>query len=195
MLFRSLVADQAGMRARGVDVSDVVEGGRRTNEGLELRWKAAILGPRNPLPLFFIQHLTPIDERRTQVPVAGNHPNGVQRIERCYIVVEDAEAEAETYARVLGLPAPPLQKGTVINAHMAVFDIGPAGLGIATPYADGPAADALARRGPGPFQVLYRTTGMGAAARWMAASRPAIRLAMRWRCASRPCPPPSARRW
>ena len=28
----------------------------------------------------------------------------------------------------------------------------------------------LARRGPGPFQALYRTTSMGAAARWMAAS-------------------------
>jgi hypothetical protein len=25
----------------------------------------------------------------------------------------------------------------------------------------------LERRGPGPFQALYRTTGMGAAARWM----------------------------
>jgi len=27
--------------------------------------------------------------------------------------------------------------------------------------------EALARRGPGPFQVLYRTSGMDAAARWM----------------------------
>ena len=39
--------------------------------------------------------------------------------------------------------------------------------GIAQPYAPGPAADALERRGPGPFQALYRTTSMGAAARWM----------------------------
>ena len=27
--------------------------------------------------------------------------------------------------------------------------------------------DPVARRGPGPFQALYRTTSMGAAARWM----------------------------
>src|SRR5690606_1714056 len=60
-----------------------------------------------------------------------------------------------------------LQKGTVIMADMAVFDIGPCGLGIAQPYADGPAAEALGARGPGPFQVLFRTASMGAAARWM----------------------------
>src|SRR5262249_47238382 len=33
--------------------------------------------------------------------------------------------------------------------------------------APGPAAEALGRSGPGPFQVLYRTSSMGAAARWM----------------------------
>ena len=65
------------------------------------------------------------------------------------------------------MPEPPLQRGTVIMSNMAVFQLGPTGLGIAQPYAPGPAADALERRGPGPFQALYRTTSMGAAARWM----------------------------
>jgi hypothetical protein len=65
------------------------------------------------------------------------------------------------------MPAPALQRGTVIMADMAVFDLGPTGLSVAQPYAPGPAADALARRGPGPFQVLYRTSSMGAADRWM----------------------------
>jgi hypothetical protein len=155
------------MRSRGVDVSDAIEGGRRTPAGQELRWKAAVLGPGNPLPIFFIQHVTPMAERRKQVPVAGNHPNGVYAIERAYIVVPDAEAAAAMYARVLGLPQPPLQKGTVIMANMAVFQVGPTGLGIVQPYAPGTAADALERRGPGPFQALFRTTSMGAATRWM----------------------------
>jgi hypothetical protein len=119
------------------------------------------------LPIVFIQHLTPIYERRKQVPVAGNHPNGAYTIERAYIVTQDVEAAAATYADVLGLPQPPLRRGTVIMSNMAVFQLGPTGLGIAQPYAPGPAADALARRGPGPFQALYRTTSMGAAARWM----------------------------
>jgi len=52
-------------------------------------------------------------------------------------------------------------------SNMAVFQLGPTGLGVVQPYAEGPAADALNRRGPGPFQALYRTTSMGAAARWM----------------------------
>jgi catechol 2,3-dioxygenase-like lactoylglutathione lyase family enzyme len=162
-----LTADVAAMRSRGVEVSNAIEGGRRTPAGQELRWKAAVPGPRNALPIVFIQHLTPIAERRKQVPVAGNHPNGVYTLERAYIVTRDAEATAATYAKVLGLPQPPLQRGTVIMSNMAVFQLGPTGLGIAQPYAPGPAADALERRSPGPFQALYRTTSMGAAARWM----------------------------
>jgi len=55
----------------------------------------------------------------------------------------------------------------VIKADMAVFDLGPTGLTIAQPAEPGPAAEALARRGPGPFQALYRTSGMDAAARFM----------------------------
>ena len=162
-----LAAEVAAMRSRGVDVSDAMDGARRTPAGLELRWKLAVLGPKNPLPVFFIHHLTPIEERRKQVPGAGSHPNGVFTLERAYIVTPDAEAAAATYAKVLGVPQPPLQRGTVIMSNMAVFQLGPTGLGIAQPYASGPAADALERRGPGPFQALYRTTSMGAAARWM----------------------------
>jgi hypothetical protein len=63
---------------------------------------------------------------------------------------------------------PTIQRGAVIKADMAVFDLGPTGLTVAQPAEPGPAAEALARRGPGPFQVLYRTRSMDAAARWMA---------------------------
>jgi hypothetical protein len=162
-----LTAEVAAMRSRGVDVSDAHDFGRRTPAGKELRWKAAVLGPKHPLPIFFIQHLTPIEERREQLPGAGKHPNGVYAIERAYIVTEDANAAAATYANVLGVTQPSLTRGTVIMADMAVFQLGANALGIVQPYADGPAADALKRRGPGPFQALYRTNSMGAAARWM----------------------------
>ena len=162
-----LAGEVAAMRRRGVDVSDPVEGRRRAADGLELRWLAAALGARHPLPLVFLQHVTPLATRRRQVPLVGHHPNGVQRLDRVYIVTPDVRAEAEVYARVLGMPVPPTQRGTVIMADMAVFDLGPTGLTVAQPYAPGPAADALARRGPGPFQVLLRTASLGAAARWM----------------------------
>jgi catechol 2,3-dioxygenase-like lactoylglutathione lyase family enzyme len=163
-----LAADVTAMRARGVDVSDPADGGRRTPGGQELRWRAASLGARNPLPIFFIQHLTPLAERTRQVPKAGEHPSGVLRVERAYVAVRDVASEAVTYGRVLGMPVPKIVRGNVIKADMAVFEIGPTGLGVAQPAEPGPAAEALARRGPGPFQVLYRTRSMDAAARHMA---------------------------
>jgi catechol 2,3-dioxygenase-like lactoylglutathione lyase family enzyme len=163
-----LAGDVAAMRRRGADVSDAGEGGRRTPAGQELRWRVATLGPRNPLPIFFIQHLTPLEERRRQAPRAGGHPNGALRADRVYIAVPDVARAVSTYSRVLGMPGPPVQRGAVIKADMAVFDLGPTGLTVAQPAEPGPAAEALARRGPGPFQVLYRTSGMDAAARWMA---------------------------
>ena len=162
-----LVADVAGMRSRGIDIGDPIEGSRRTPDGQELRWKLAMPGVSNALPIFFIQHLTPLAQRRPAA--AGTHPNAVTGLERAYIVVEDAEAAAAHCAKILGMETPNLQKGTVIMSNMAIFQLGPTGLGIVTPYGDGPAASALKLRGPGAFQALYRTTGMGAAARWMAA--------------------------
>jgi catechol 2,3-dioxygenase-like lactoylglutathione lyase family enzyme len=163
-----LAADVAAMRRRGVEVSDPSDGARRTPAGQELRWRAAALGPGNPLPIFFIQHLTPLDERRGQVPRAGEHPNGVLRLDRVYVAVPDLTPAVESYGRVLGMPVPKIQRGAVIKADMAVFDLGPTGLTVAQPAEPGPAAEALSRRGPGPFQVLYRTRSMDAAASWMA---------------------------
>ena len=162
-----LAADVAAMRARGVDVSDAMAGSRRTPAGRELQWKSAVLGPANPLPIFFIQHVTPWAERREQAPNSSAHPNAVYTLERSYIVTRDVDAAAATYAKVLGLPQPKKVKGTVIMSDMAVFQLGDTGLGIVQPYAPGPAADALQRRGAGPFQALYRTNSMTAAEGWM----------------------------
>ena len=163
----NLAADVTAMRGRGVDVSEIRDGGRRTPEGQELRWRAAFLGPQDALPIFFIQHLTPLAERKAQALRLPSHPNRVTRVERAYIAVPDVAEAARIYARVLGQPVPKIQRGAVIKADMAVFDLGPTGLTVAQPAEPGPAAEALARRGPGPFQVLHRTRSLGAAARFM----------------------------
>ena len=104
---------------------------------------------------------------KSSVQAASRHPNGVQRIERVYIAVKDLEAAAERYSRALGV-SPRMERGTVIHADMAIFQFGPTALGLAQPVAPGVCADALERRGPGPFQILYRTRSMDAAAKWMA---------------------------
>jgi catechol 2,3-dioxygenase-like lactoylglutathione lyase family enzyme len=98
-------------------------------------------------------------------PAAG-HPNGAIRLERVYVAVENLAASVENYRKTLDLPAPKLERGTVIMADMAIFNVGP-GLTLAQPYAPGHCADALASRGPGPFQLLYRITSMDAAAKWL----------------------------
>lgn len=113
-----------------------------------------------------VEHVTLVGSRKA--PAAARHPNGVLRLERVYIAVENLAKAAAEYSRVLGVPAPKMERGTVIMADMAVFNFGGAGLTLAQPYGPGPAAEALARRGPGPFQALYRTSSMDAAARWMA---------------------------
>ena len=163
----NVAADVTAMRRRGVDVSDPTDGVRQTPAGAELRWRAARLGARDALPIFFIEHITSLAERRRQVPQPIQHPNGVLRSERAYIAVPDVAKAAEVYARVLGMPVPRVERGTVIKADMAVFNLGPTGLTVAEPAEPGPAADALANRGPGPFQVLFRTRSMDAAERWM----------------------------
>src|SRR5205814_6498513 len=121
-----LAADVAAMRRRGVDIGDPTDGGRRTPAGHELRWRAARLGPGNPLPIFFIEHVTPLGERRRGH--TGVHPNGALRTDRAYIAVSDVAKAAELYSRVLGVPVPRVQRGNVIKADMAVFDLGPTGL-------------------------------------------------------------------
>ena len=80
-----LAADVRAMQGRGVEVSEPTDGSRRTAAGQLLRWKLAVLGRGNPLPLLFIQHLTPLDERRAQSPGSGRHPNQALRIDRVYI--------------------------------------------------------------------------------------------------------------
>ena len=112
-----------------------------------------------------IAYITLVAQKSAQGP--SRHPNGVQRIERVYIAVKDVAAAALHYARVLGVPAPKMERGTVINADMAIFQLGATALGLAQPAGPGVCADALAR-GPGPFQILYRTSSMDAAAKWIA---------------------------
>src|SRR2546421_736242 len=102
------------------------------------------------------------------VQPASRHPNGVQRIERVYIAVKDVAAAAAHYTRVLGVPAPKMERGTVINADMAIFQLGATALGLAQPAGPGVCADALERSRPGPLQILYRTSSMDACAKWIA---------------------------
>ena len=107
-------------------------------------------------------------ERRQHTPGAGPHPNGVRFLERVYIVVEDLEASVALYAKVLGAAPPRMYKGTVIMSHMAVFQYGSCRPHHRAPVRGRPRVRlARSAAAPVPFQALFRTTSMGAAARWI----------------------------
>ena len=164
-----LASDVAGMRRRGVDVTDPADGGRQTPSGQTLRWKTATLGPQNPLPLIFIQHLTPVEERRRQVPRAGDHPNGALRADRVYIAVPDVAAAAPrptvacSACRLLRSSAATSSRRTWRCSTWARPDSRWRSLRNPDPPRKRSRAWV-----PGPFQVLYRTSSMDAAARFMA---------------------------
>ena len=162
-----LSADIPAMRRRGVDVEDAKDGELLTPDGQILRWRSAELGSDNQLPLSFIQHLTPLEERWAHLPRFGPHPNTALHLERAYVAVPNVTEAATHYSRVLGMPVPALERGTVINSLMAVFYLGPTGLAVAEPTEPGTTSAALANRGPGPFQVLYRTRSIDVADAWI----------------------------
>lgn len=123
----------------------------------------AAFAARGPL-----EQVTVTDSMQPRGPVPAQHPNGVYKLERVYVAVADLAAAAREWRRVLDLPEPKMERGTVIMADMAIFQLGAAGLTLAQPCGPGPTAEALENRGPGPFQVLYRTKSMDAAAKWIA---------------------------
>jgi glyoxalase/bleomycin resistance protein/dioxygenase superfamily protein len=116
-------------------------------------------------------HVVLTDSLQPRGLVPAMHPNRVFKLERVYVAVADVARAAREWRRILELPEPRIERGTVIMADMAVFQFEGAGLVLAQPYAAGVCADALAQRGEGPFQVLYRTKSMDAAAKWMADHR------------------------
>ena len=107
------------------------------------------------------------DSLQPRNPVAAMHPNAVHKLERVYVAVAELAAAVKEWRRVLDLPEPKMERGTVIMADMAVFQLGASGLTLAQAFDSGPTASALEARGPGPFQILYRTKSMDAAAKWM----------------------------
>lgn len=121
------------------------------------------IAPRGSIP-----SVTITDSLQPRNPLPARHPNGVHKLERVYVAVTDLAAAVKEWRRILGLAEPKMERGTVIMADMAVFQLGPAGLTLAQAYGPGPTTDALKNRGPGPFQILYRTKSMDAAAKWLA---------------------------
>jgi hypothetical protein len=80
-----LETDALALREQGIDVGDVNEGGRKREDGVELRWKTALIdGSMSP---FLIQDITPRDLRVPDDEATTTHRNGAQGIAALVITV------------------------------------------------------------------------------------------------------------
>jgi hypothetical protein len=80
----------------------------------------------------------------------------------------DVAAAAKEYGRVLGVPAPKMERGTVIHADMAIYQLGPTGLELAQPLlprADGCACGSSGGSACGAGGVMAWGRGAGKGAR------------------------------
>lgn len=159
-----LDADIARLRSSGVPVShpvdDPVDG-----PGGSLSRRSVVVDA--PVPVTLVEHHHTAGDRLVFFGGPTTHSNTATALERTYLAVESIDQELETFERVLGVPAPEPEMGTVIMSMMSVFYIGDVGIAVAEPRGPGPTADALEADGPGLFQVLFRADHLDRAARLM----------------------------
>ncbi len=165
IVFRSdnLDAEVARLKSNGFQVSNPVDDPIDRRGGSLPRRTAAV---DSYIPVGLVEHHHTA-ERSTSVGGATAHPNTATVLERTYLAVESIDRELEMFERLLGMPAPGPEMGTVIMSMMSVFYVGDVGVAVAEPRGPGPTANALSANGPGVFQVLFRAEHLDRAAALM----------------------------
>ena len=93
-----LEADSAAMRQRELTVTQVQQGGRTRSDGVELRWQSVgIEGSWSP---FFIEDLTPRNQRVLDDMESTTQPNGIIGVSGVHIIVN--HDLARRYERIMG---------------------------------------------------------------------------------------------
>jgi hypothetical protein len=158
-----LDAEVARLRSSGVPVSEAIDD--PSADGATLTQRRFDVDAVVPIAL--VEHEHDFVDEIHHFGVAS-HPNTATTLERVYLAVDSIERELDAFARVLGLPAPEPELGTVIMSLMSVFYVGTVGIAVAEPRGPGPTADALRANGPGLFQLLFRADHLDQAAQVMA---------------------------
>lgn len=99
---QDLAADTASMQANGLSVQMRPASGRARPDGVELRWRSAMLENGSMTP-FFIQDDTPRNLRVTDDPEKTLQPNGVTSVGGIRIDVANLEAGVQKYQAILGV--------------------------------------------------------------------------------------------
>lgn len=159
-----LDAEVARLRSSGVPVSEVTDDPANADGARPTRRRFDIDAV---VPIGLVEREPDSDDGIDHLGALG-HPNTATVLERVYLAVDSIERELAPFARVLGIPAPEPELGTVIMSLMSVFYVGAVGIAVAEPRGPGPTADALRANGPGLFQLLFRADHLDQAARVMA---------------------------
>lgn len=128
--------------SNGVALGDVIDGGRETTDGEELRWRSTMM--EDVLSPFVIQDVTP-RERRVP-PEKASHSNGCTGLVELVVAVADLKTGTERYQKLLGMT--PTQQ----NDESTQFELPNCTLTLMVP-----AHDYVAKRGPVPYLIKLRT--------------------------------------
>jgi hypothetical protein len=156
------------LRAAGFAVSDPRAGGRIRPDGQELRWRTATLDGDFALP-FLIEDVTPRELRVPGGP-AAEHPLGVRGIAGLCVLADDPNSVAAPLATLFRAPRPSVTRVDLAAPHVGIvlhLDFGAQWIELLHPGdALGEMAAALARFGPGPYEVALAgdTSATGALA-------------------------------
>ena len=147
-----------GFRALGPGAEGPFDMDRIRPDGRRLEWRLVVPGGspwRKPWP-YLIDWITPEADLLVWDP-PGNHHCGVVGVSGIDLVVEDLEGATLLYDRALGLSAQRMEaEDPQDDARSRFYRIGGLTLGLHQPTGEGPMAEELKRRGPGPFRlVLY----------------------------------------
>lgn len=132
------------LRAKDLPYGDVVDGGRKRPDGIDLRWRSSF--PANPnaaLP-FIIEDVT---RRQLRVPdgKAALHNNAASGIVQVRVDVPDIEAAAGVYDTLFG--------EAETQPHARVYRLQGSRVTLNEPASNSAEAQFIHRRGPGPVAV------------------------------------------
>lgn len=147
LLSDDLDADIKAMKAQGVDVGDVKTGGRVTTEGVELQWKSASIdGTISP---FFIEDVTPRENRVPNDLGSITHPNQVSGIVEVRFMVDDLTKTHKFYTAILDDTGERFKKDVVFNLDGTTLSLTSPNSKVKRQYAE--------QRGDTPYQLVLRT--------------------------------------
>lgn len=147
LLSDDLEADVKALRANGIKVGDIQTGGRMTMDGVELKWKSASLdGTISP---FFIEDVTPRENRVPNDVDAITHPNQISGVVEVGLLVGDMPKMTDFYSAIVDGSGEKFEKDIIFNMNGTTLTLSPPKSKIHRQH--------IEQRGNTPYELVLRT--------------------------------------